>query len=113
MANLVALIVSRDEPFRTQLGRLLRSCTIPVSLADEGAQRGAADLILVDGRNDLSSAVSTIERARVAAPTAGIFMIADSADPDVIVEAMRAGANEFFTWPPPNKTLHEAIRRAA
>ena len=113
MANLVALIVTKDEPFRTQVGRLLRSCTIPVTVADESAQRGPTDLVLVDGRNDLSAAVSAIERARAAAPSAGIFMVAQAADPDVIVEAMRAGANEFFTWPPPNKTFHEAIRRAA
>ena len=113
MAHLVALIVSRDDPFRTQLGRLLRSCSIPVTVADEDAARAAADLVLVDGRNDLSGAVAAIERARAASPTAGIFMVAQAADPDIILEAMRAGANEFFTWPPPNKTFHEAIRRTA
>jgi pilus assembly protein CpaE len=26
---------------------------------------------------------------------------------------MRAGANEFFTWPPPDETFHGAIRRTA
>src|SRR5256886_15266306 len=26
---------------------------------------------------------------------------------------MRAGANEFFTWPPPEETFHTAIRRMA
>ena len=26
---------------------------------------------------------------------------------------MRAGANEFFTWPPAEETFHGAIRRSA
>ena len=36
-----------------------------------------------------------------------------AADPDLILQAMRAGANEFFTWPPADETFHGAIRRTA
>jgi pilus assembly protein CpaE len=35
------------------------------------------------------------------------------AEPDLILQAMRAGANEFFTWPPAEDTFHSAIRRTA
>ncbi len=115
MAQLVGLIVSGDDAFTTQIGRLLRSGAIPVSIIDDRVARDnvALDLVIVDTRGDPSSAMSTIERMRAASPNAGIFAIALQADPDLILQSMRAGANEFFTWPPPEETFHGAIRRTA
>ena len=115
MAQLVGLIVSGDDAFTTQIGRLLRSGAIPVSIIDDRLARdnAALDLVIVDTRGDPSSAMSTIERMRAAAPNAGIFVVALQADPDLILQSMRAGANEFFTWPPPEETFHGAIRRTA
>ena len=40
-------------------------------------------------------------------------MVAREPNPDVILQSMRAGANEFFTFPPPEETFYEAIRRTA
>jgi pilus assembly protein CpaE len=57
--------------------------------------------------------MGTIERLRASAPGAGIFAIALAADPDLILQSMRAGANEFFTWPPVEETFHGAVRRTA
>ena len=115
MAQLVGLIVSGDDAFTTHVGRLLRSGAIPVSIIDDRLARdnAALDLVIVDTRGDPSSAMSTIERMRAAAPNAGIFVVALEADPDLILQSMRAGANEFFTWPPPEETFHGAIRRTA
>jgi pilus assembly protein CpaE len=97
------------------MGRLLRAGAIPVSVIEDRAGRDgvAPDLIIVDARGDASSAMATIERLRGGAPGAGIFAVAATADPDLILQAMRAGANEFFTWPPPEETFHGAIRRSA
>lgn len=115
MAQLVAFIVSPDEAFKTQTERLLRSGAIPVSIIDDrrASDNASLDLVIVDTRGDPSSAMSTIERLRGAAPHAGIFAVALQADPDLILQSMRAGANEFFTWPPPEETFHGAIRRTA
>lgn len=115
MAHLVAFIASHDDALKTQVVRLLRSGAVPVTVIDEAAARQSAalDLALVDARSDWTSAMSAIERMRASMPGAGIFTIARSADPTAILEAMRAGANEFFTWPAPPETFHEAIRRAA
>jgi pilus assembly protein CpaE len=57
--------------------------------------------------------MSTIERLRASSPHATIVNIAQQAQPEVIIQAMRAGANEFFTWPLAEETFHEAIRRMA
>ena len=102
MAQLVALIVSEDEAFKKHFGRVLRAGAIPVSVLDERVARDAtpADLVIVDTRGDASSSMSSIERLRASSAGAGIFAIATAADPELILQSMRAGANEFFTWPP-------------
>lgn len=115
MAQLVGQIVSHDEEFKKQIGRVLRSGAIPVSIVDDRVTRDATslDLILVDIRGDASSAMASIERLRGAAPGAGIFVVAQATDPNLILQAMRAGANEFFTWPPEDEAFHSAVRRIA
>jgi pilus assembly protein CpaE len=115
MAQLVGLIVSQDDAFTKTVGRLLRAGAISVSVIEDRAGRDGTlpDLIIVDARGDASSAMSTIERLRASAPGAGIFAVAVAADPEVILQTMRAGANEFFTWPPADETFHGAIRRTS
>jgi pilus assembly protein CpaE len=115
MAQIAGLIVSQDDAFKKHVGRMLRSGAIPVSIVDDRlAREGASpDLIIVDTRGDASSAMSNIERLRAASPGAAIFVVALTADPNLILESMRAGANEFFTWPPDDETFHSALRRTA
>jgi len=115
MAQLVGLIVSEDDSFKKPLGRLLRAGTVPVSVLDDGAPRDGVqpDLMVVDIRGDAPSALSSIERLRAGAPSASIFAVAMHADPDLILQAMRAGANEFFVWPPADETFYGAVRRTA
>ena len=115
MAQLTAHIISHDEEFTRQAARLLRSGPTPISLIDERTGRDDAtpDLVIVDVRNDALSMMPSIERQRAASPGAGIFAIATAADSDLILQVMRAGANEFFTWPPSAEAFHAAIRRTA
>lgn len=115
MAQLVGLIVTEDHTFHEHIGRMLRSGAIPISVLDGRTPRDGTspDLIIVDVRGDASSAMATIERLRASAPAAGIFAVALVAEPDLILQAMRAGANEFFTWPPADDPLQTAIRRTA
>jgi pilus assembly protein CpaE len=115
MPQLVALLVSEDDAFRQHMGRMLRSGAIPVSVIDERVARESTtpDIVIVDTRGDSTSAMSSIERLRGSSPSAGIFAVALAAEPDVILQSMRAGANEFFTWPPPDEAFHGAVRRIA
>jgi pilus assembly protein CpaE len=115
MAQLVGLILSEDDAFRKHFGRLLRAGSIPVSVIEDRAGRDGTppDLIIVDTRGDASAAMSNIERLRAGAPGAGIFAVALAAEPDLILQSMRAGANEFFTWPPADETFQGAVRRTA
>src|SRR6187551_686348 len=115
MAQLQGLIVSDDETFRKQIERLLRSGPVPVSVVDERNQRDVVppDVVIADIRGDAVAAMAGIERLRAASAGAGIFAVALTSDPDLILQAMRAGANEFFTWPLDEETFQGAIRRTA
>ena len=121
MAQLAASIVSHDEEFKRQVSRLLRAGGVPVGIVD-GVVDGAPDLYVVDIRADASSGLATIERLRAGHEGLPIFAIAAAAEPDLILQAMRAGANEFFSWLPGGATqasrsmeesFHAAVRRTA
>jgi pilus assembly protein CpaE len=115
MAQLLALVASDDEQFRKQAERLMRSCPVPIGVLDEASQRGAVspDVVLVDIRYDSTAGMATIERIRGGFANAAIFVVAGATEPELILQAMRAGASEFFTWPPPQETFFGAIRRTA
>jgi pilus assembly protein CpaE len=97
MAQLAASIVSHDEEFKRQISRLLRAGGVPVGII-ESTSDGVPDLYVVDIRADASSGLATIERLRAGHEGTPIFAIAQAAESDLILQAMRAGANEFFPW---------------
>jgi len=113
MARLSGLLHSDDESFKTRVAGLFRSGAIPIGMSDDRGARdgGAPDLIVVDARGDESTALATVERLRAGASAASILVVAVEAKPDLIIRAMRAGANEFLTWPVQDETFHDAIRR--
>jgi pilus assembly protein CpaE len=121
MAQLAASIVSHDEEFKRQVSRLLRAGGVPVGIV-EAISDGAPDLYVVDIRGDASSGLATIERLRAGHEGTPIFAIAAAAESDLILQAMRAGANEFFPWntggaTPASRAMEEsfngAVRRTA
>jgi pilus assembly protein CpaE len=124
MAQLAASIVSYDEEFKRTVSRLLRAGGVPVGIIEgrAGAEGAGPDVVVVDIRADASSGMAAIERLRASHPSVAIFAIAASAEPDLILQAMRAGANEFFPWTPGGQTqasrameesFHGAVRRTA
>ncbi len=113
MAHIAGLIITTDDTFKKHVGRLLRSSPVPVGVIDAIRDGAPPELVVVDIRDDAASGLSHLERLRVTAPAAAIFAVANSADPDLILQSMRAGANEFFIWPPADETFHGAIRRTA
>ena len=124
MAQLTAQIVSHDEEFKRQAAQMLRGCGVPIGIVDgrNGADSSHPDVAVVDLRNDASSGMAAIERLRAGAASMSIFAIAQAAEPDLILGAMRAGANEFFPWVPGAQTqqsrsmeesFHGAVRKTA
>jgi pilus assembly protein CpaE len=122
MAQLAASIVSHDEEFKRQVSRLLRAGGVRVAIVEGRVEGAAPDVFVVDIRADASSGMAAIERLRAGHGNIAIFAIAASAEPDLILQAMRAGANEFFPWNPGGQSqasrsmeesFHGAVRRTA
>src|SRR3954466_6494331 len=123
MAQLTAQVVSYDEEFKRQVARLLRAGGVPVGMVEGRSPEGAApDLLVVDIPSGVSSGMAAIERLRAGRATLAIFAIAAAAEPDLILQSMRAGANEFFPWNTAEGTaagreteesFHGAVRRSA
>src|SRR5690349_206796 len=122
MAQLAASIVSHDEEFKRQVAALLRGCGVPVGIVEDrraGVESAGPDIVVIDIRADASSGMAAIERLRAGHPTVALFAIAGSAEPDLILQAMRAGANEFFAWSAGGaqtkieESFHSAVRRTA
>jgi len=122
MAQLAVSIVSYDEEFKRQVARLLRAGGVPVGIVEGRAEGASPDAFVVDIRADASSGMAAIERIRASSPSVAIFAIAESAEPDLILQSMRAGANEFFPWAPGGQTqasrhmeesFQGAVRRTA
>lgn len=124
MAQLAAFIVSHDDEFRRQVVRLLRAGGVPVGILEDrrpGLEGAMPDLAVIDIRADASSGMAAIERLRASLSTVAIFAVASEPQPDLILQAMRAGANEFFAWAAGDvqvsrsveEAFHGALRRAA
>jgi pilus assembly protein CpaE len=122
MAQLTAQVVSYDEEFKRRVALLLRAGGVPIGIVEGRSAEGTApDLVVVDIRSDASSGMAAIERLRATSATMAIFAIAAAAEPDLILQAMRAGANEFFPWNvgdgssaghATEESFHGAVRRA-
>jgi pilus assembly protein CpaE len=66
--------------------------------------------------------MAAIERLRASSASLSIFAVAAGAEPDLILQAMRAGANEFFPWNAAagsqqaratEESFHGAVRKTA
>jgi pilus assembly protein CpaE len=114
MARLVGVIATEDDAFRKKIVAMLRSSSIPIAVSAEHARHTRrADVVVVDARHHLASAMSALEPLRSASPAPSVFVVAQESTPELILQAMRAGANEFFTFPPAQDALEEALSRAA
>src|SRR5829696_6860534 len=123
MAQLTAQVISYDEEFKRQVARVVRACGVPVGMVEGRSAEGIGpDLVVVDIRSDASSGMAAIERLRASSQGLAIFAVAASAEPDLILQAMRAGANEFFPWNAAEgsqaarameDSFHGAVRRSA
>ena len=123
MAQMTAQVVSFDDEFKRQVARLVRACGVPVGMVEGRSAEGLGpDLVIVDIRTDASSGMAAIERLRAGSGTLAIFAIAAAAEPELILQAMRAGANEFFPWSAAEgsqaahateESFHGAVRRTA
>ena len=115
MAQLSAIITTGDSDFRSTITTLLRSSGVSIGIIEEKHAGGTwPDLAVVDMRNGTLASVEAIERLRASWPSTSIFAVAASSEPDQILRAMRAGANEYLAWPigVPGTSLKDSFQTA-
>ena len=125
MAEVSVVIVATDNEQRavlqvlvdgTSVARTVHTCaTFPVAVSDPVTRRVRAanpDVTIVDIPADNPAlALRTIELLHQEAPEAAIFAVGNLNQPQIIVNAMRAGAREFIERPTNTTDLLEAFVR--
>ena len=97
-----------------RVGRLLRSGGVPVALLEDRARSASSRRPISSSSTSAATPPSGMAADRTAArepPDDGDLRRRADADPELILQAMRAGANEFFMWPVPEDSFHGAVRR--
>src|SRR5579864_2396347 len=125
MAELAVVILASDDEQRsvlqvlvdgTNVARTVHSCpTFPVAATDPLLRRiqgVSPDVLMVDIPNENPiSAIRAIETLRAEVSNAAVFAVGSMSQPQVIVNAMRAGAREFIERPTTTTALLEAFVR--
>jgi pilus assembly protein CpaE len=125
MQCLNAAIISSDEEQRliltlqvngTGLANVVAVCdTVPISTKDDSMRRlmeASLDVVLFDiPASSARTAPQSIELITSALPDVVVFAIGDLSQPTLIIEAMRAGAKEYFGRPTTAAVLSEALLR--
>jgi pilus assembly protein CpaE len=125
MPELSVVIVATDSEQRTVLqvlvdgtnvARTVHTCaSYPLAAADPVTRRVRAanpDVTLVDIPPDnVATALRAVELLHQEAPESAVFAIGSLSQPQVIVNAMRAGAREFIERPTTTTDLLEAFVR--
>lgn len=116
MTRLTATVYSDDRTMREELFRIFRTGGLSIDLFDERdvqEQAPTSDILIVDGRQVVTLATAHVERLRALVPASCIVFVAADANSDVILDAMRAGANDFLTWPLSADSFRKAIAQVA
>jgi pilus assembly protein CpaE len=109
----VISLVSSDP----QLVQLVRETGVPCVVVSRDTLNGLAEVgskqptvLVIDLRDEgqIPSALPTLKRHH---PTTGVLLVAAQLDPTLLLEAMRAGVNEFVTAPVNVTDLQAAIKR--
>lgn len=125
MSELKVVIIAHEGEDRTVLQMLVDNTSVartiwslpaaPVSITDPSLRRlqdQKPDVILVDiPPSNAAVTLRAIELIHAEIPYSAIFAVGEMSQPQVIVNAMRAGAREYIERPPTTTHLLEAFVR--
>jgi pilus assembly protein CpaE len=109
-AQLRAILESIPQArLNTEVGNYLAADS-DTSILDRLRNLGA-DVLLIDFDRDRDLAVRTVQRLRETMRESDIFAVSSSSDSRLIIDAMRAGCNEYFVKPLKAAEFSEAFTR--
>jgi pilus assembly protein CpaE len=120
--NTLFLITSRTD-FATEIDRVLAGAASPrlagktglpggAQAGLEALRSGAASALLLDLDGDPAEAMRLLRDVVTSAPDARVLAASARREPDLILEAMRAGAADFLSMPMDRQGLEDALGRA-
>lgn len=99
-----------QERVRALVGRLVTAPSVDDLEGAIGAAKPSVFLLDLREQPGPSAGLPVLRRSH---PSAGIVVLRDRLDPQQMLEAMRAGANEFLATPVTEADLKQAIERVA
>src|SRR5262245_4940717 len=105
------------DPLDRGLEQLLSACgmrttrgsaTELAALANPSAQQPHVIVVDTRGGRGIPPSMAAIKRQQ---PSTGVLVVSAESDPTLLIEAMRAGANEFLQEPITQAALNQAISR--
>src|SRR5262249_14821579 len=105
------------DPLDRQLEQLLNACGMRTTrgsaaelaaLVHPAAQQPHVVVVDTRGARAIPPSMAAVKRQH---PEVGFLVVASESDPTVLLEAMRAGANEFLQEPITSSGLEQAISR--
>jgi two-component system response regulator AtoC len=115
-----AILVADDDPeVLNYLETALLCHKFPVIAARDGGEalalleehKGLVSTVVLDSMMPCQDGIETLHTIRRRYPDLPVVMISGNSDPERIVEAMKAGAQEYLTKPVDHEKLLAAVRR--
>ncbi|RQZ10108.1 response regulator [Burkholderia sp. Bp9031] len=116
------LVASDDTAQLTQIARLVtdsgryrvtRAAGRPSQIEHRTDGLDAFDVLLIDGATTDANELSAIERICRLHSALTVILVSADASPNVLLDAMRAGARDVLQWPIEAAALARALERAA
>ena len=119
MSDLLSILILNGDsetasPFETLPDAQLATATLHSDGWVEMLRKNALDILVVElsPKIDFTSSLSRMERVRSEFPDLSIFVTSSSKAPELIIAAMRAGAQEFLAKPINEHELNQAVERS-
>lgn len=115
-----SILVADDDPeVLSYLETALLCNKYPVIAAQDGSEalsllaenRDTVSAVVLDVMMPCKDGIETLQEVRRRYPDLPVIMISGASDPDRIVEAMKAGAQEYLTKPVVHEKLLDALRK--
>jgi pilus assembly protein CpaE len=112
------VIIDRDGVSRTSIKNHLASLGCKVVGEAESLAQGLSlvssrrpDILILELPSHPEQTLDSVRSLRSENPRMGVILTAKDSSPQVILRAMRAGAQEYLTRPVDNREVTEAVRR--
>lgn len=119
MSDLLSILILNGDsettgPFEKLPDAQLAAASLQADSWIEMLRKNALDILVVElsPKTDFTSSLSRMERVRSEFPNLSIFVTSSSKSPELIIAAMRAGAQEFLAKPINEHELNQAVERS-